>query len=267
MAHGIRSVDTQSGIEAVCKSLLPDSGQVKVLVLNSDSKLGHWFSGILNQDERAQCQSYRKPIDQLCIATMRGLWKIGAAALTSTHPNEIHDRRSPFGRPILLDRNGRVFDPKFDLNVSRTGSWCGIVISGAGRCGIDIEQIDPGVINSDLIELLANIWTGIDSSCNEFEQKSQRFFERWTQLEAVLKADGCGLSGGFEGIQAVPSGTDQGVCLQLNSKTWMTRPIRTPSCVVGTCTFDDEHGSLVEIDVSEFEQQCMSAFSARVNTV
>lgn len=255
-----------TGFEQIYQELRPARGQAKVLVLDSDTKFGHWLSGLLTDDELAQCHKYRKSVDRQTSAAMRGLWKLGAGALTNAHPSLIHCQRTPFGRPILLGADGGEFSSLFDLNVSRTGSWCGIVLSGAGSCGIDIETIDPKVITSELIETLGPECEQGGSYSGRCFENPKSFFERWTQIEAVLKADGRGLSDGLQIANRQMADIKSHECWAIGSKTWIVRPIQTPSHVVGTCAFGDKCCSLIEIDASRLEEWCGSAFSARVNT-
>jgi 4'-phosphopantetheinyl transferase len=78
--------------------------------------------------------------------------------------------------------NRPFIDNKIDFNISHAGEYVVCAISDQGRLGIDIELIKPINI-SDFNQYM------------ETEQLSYKeFYEIWTIKEAVIKADGRGLS-------------------------------------------------------------------------
>jgi 4'-phosphopantetheinyl transferase len=78
--------------------------------------------------------------------------------------------------------NRPFIDNKIDFNISHAGEYVVCAISDQGQLGIDIELIKPINI-SDFNQYM------------ETEQLSYKeFYEIWTIKEAVIKADGRGLS-------------------------------------------------------------------------
>ncbi len=98
---------------------------------------------------------------------------------------------SPYGRPFLTG------GPEF--NWSHSGNRVVCAISRDSRLGIDIEWIRPLEL-SDFQDLFSvPEWDRIMYSGNP----TRYFYEEWTGKEAVLKADGRGLSGNIRNVKRI----------------------------------------------------------------
>jgi 4'-phosphopantetheinyl transferase len=98
---------------------------------------------------------------------------------------------SSYGRPFLAE------GPEF--NWSHSGNKVVCACSQDSRLGIDIEQIRPLDL-SDFRDLFCDAeWERIIGS----ENPTRHFFEEWTSKEAVLKANGRGLSGNMRDVKRV----------------------------------------------------------------
>ena len=127
---------------------------------------------------------------------------------------------------ILRDENGRPYfsSGDVDFNLSHDGEMAALILSDEGRCGIDIQRTGARVSDrlikktekkyeenkiSDLIknggEIDRKIFIYTVSDNGEIsparneayeisESNSEDFFTLWTDIEAVSKADGGGLS-------------------------------------------------------------------------
>jgi 4'-phosphopantetheinyl transferase len=87
------------------------------------------------------------------------------------------------GRPSMQDSSG------LDFSLSHSGSFVVCVVGQRGRVGVDVELLRE-VRSSDFTEIFA------ESAWKRMQQESvskKSFFREWTQLEAVLKADGRGM--------------------------------------------------------------------------
>lgn len=75
-----------------------------------------------------------------------------------------------------------------DYSVSHSGHWVLVAVTGAGRVGIDIEQVPI----SGVVDELA----GIMLSANErlADVKAGSLLQTWTRKEAVVKATGAGIA-------------------------------------------------------------------------
>ena len=87
-----------------------------------------------------------------------------------------------YGRPYL--------SPDFDFNISHSGKHIVCAISKLYKVGIDVEEIHP----IDLADF-ANQFTEHElSRIKNATNQNAEFFRYWTIKEAVIKADGRGLS-------------------------------------------------------------------------
>ena len=122
---------------------------------------------------------------------------------------------------IKKDENGRPFFPgaEIDFNLSHDEGMAALVISDEGRVGIDVQN-KASSVSEHLIEKYEEIFkrhnlasmdeglsilkmtlfslsdVGMKKSDVDFPNapKALDFFDKWTQLEAISKADGRGLS-------------------------------------------------------------------------
>jgi 4'-phosphopantetheinyl transferase len=93
-------------------------------------------------------------------------------------------RYTEYGRPFLQLPVG------IDFNISHSGKYVLCAISAGGKVGIDIEEIHNIDIHDFADQLTAEELAWID----EAPDRSNEFFRIWTIKEAVIKADGRGLS-------------------------------------------------------------------------
>lgn len=87
-----------------------------------------------------------------------------------------------FGRPFL--------DIPIDFNISHSGSYVVCAFSTSAKVGVDLEKIEPVSILDFKNQWNEKEWNAILSSNDIYRQ----FFLFWTMKEAVIKADGRGLS-------------------------------------------------------------------------
>jgi 4'-phosphopantetheinyl transferase len=86
--------------------------------------------------------------------------------------------------------NRPSIDNKIDFNISHSGEYVVCAISDQGRLGIDIELIKPINISDFNNYMTTEQYLSITRS----KQSYKKFYELWTTKEAVIKADGRGLS-------------------------------------------------------------------------
>ncbi len=134
--------------------------------------------------------------------------------------------------PIERDENGRPFFPSenIDFNISHDKNLAALIISDEGKVGIDVQNTSSNVserlikkteeLSKKVLPLL-HAWKEVEKEvpiktlktvienetlcfkeCNmhvavrkEIDGKDSDLFSRWSFIEAVSKADGCGISG------------------------------------------------------------------------
>lgn len=240
----------------------PEPGSAVVLVVDSDALIRPHLCGLLSKQERAQCHRYHHPSDRVQSAVMRGLLRLGAGVLTGKHPRDVVLQRDRMGRPKIVGVDDR---DRMDLNATRSGACCALVLARGARCGVDIERVEPAVVSEELVRFL----TQDEKELMRLSRDPAAFFWRWVQTEAVLKGDGRGLA---EGAQiARPRRSDalgaweaeRASLWALGEKTWRCMPISTPPGVVGACAFDREGVVLSHAPCDEVDRRWICAFSAR----
>jgi 4'-phosphopantetheinyl transferase len=81
-------------------------------------------------------------------------------------------------------------DSKIDFNISHSGIYVVCAISETHKVGIDIEEMKKINFLDFRYQMLREEWSNIIKSKN----KTQGFYDYWTKKEAVIKANGKGLS-------------------------------------------------------------------------
>lgn len=90
-------------------------------------------------------------------------------------------RYSPYNRPYL---------PVGDFNISHAGNYVMCVLTKDCKVGIDIEEIKP--IN--ISEFTDQFTVGELKQMESAEDPTREFYRWWSRKEAIIKADGKGLS-------------------------------------------------------------------------
>jgi 4'-phosphopantetheinyl transferase len=127
---------------------------------------------------------------------------------------------------IEHEPNGRPVAEGVSLSLTHSRSLGAVAIAAPGaRVGIDVEAVRPRrlldriarrVFTSD--ELVP--WSALDD-----DARLLAFLERWTEVEAILKAQGTGIAGGFANAVPRPGG-------------WSCAPIDCGPGFVGTVAAD-----------------------------
>lgn len=148
---------------------------------NHTNLLDHFFPTMSNEF-KIKTLKYRKWQDSQLHLLGRLLLKKGMADINVPffEENLIY---SPFNKPYFKDE-------KIKFNISHSGEIVVCVINKTFDTGIDIETIKKIKINEFKSQMTAFEWQRINSSNNIRDS----FFDYWTQKEAVIKAQGMGLS-------------------------------------------------------------------------
>lgn len=141
----------------------------------------------------------------------------------------------PAGRvPITLSAYGKPETAALDgkpiwFNVAHSRETILIAICREGRVGIDLEYLDR---ETDVLEVARNSLTG--SEFGEIEKTRDpvlrrcRFFRCWTRKEAVVKADGRGLSLPLDSFEVPAMAPARWTPVQLPGGLGYTQPAKRP---------------------------------------
>ncbi|MEC5144116.1 4'-phosphopantetheinyl transferase superfamily protein [Chitinophaga sp. 212800010-3] len=108
-----------------------------------------------------------------------------------------------YGRPYIINAP--------DFNISHSGQMVVCAISYNGRIGIDIERCVPISIGDFQKQFSPTEWNNIEQS----SPQEPLFYRYWTIKEAILKADGRGISTSLDSLDV----TD-GATIHFNGQPW-----------------------------------------------
>jgi 4'-phosphopantetheinyl transferase len=92
----------------------------------------------------------------------------------------------PHGRPLAIGTD-------LEISVSHSAERVLVAFSRAGRVGVDIERIRPGLKTESLYRLVLSVPEQEQLVSADPAAALRGFFVYWTRKEALLKAAGCGL--------------------------------------------------------------------------
>jgi len=152
---------------------------------------------VLSADERARAWRYCFDRDRRRFVHFRtALRKLVAAYLSST-PDEVAFEYDSFGKPSVKSSGM----PRLQFNLSHSDDVALVCFSRSSPPGVDVERVRE---LKDLELTAARVMSA--SELARFHQlpegmRSRAFFLAWTRKEAVLKAQGVGLSGTMRTIE------------------------------------------------------------------
>ena len=151
-----------------------------------------WLA-MLDDSERERAARFRRPEDHLAFAATHTLKRLALAAeRPGEHPADLRFCANAFGKPTLADHRRPCF------NLSHTTGLVALAVSRQGPVGVDVEVIDEAIATSDLAR---STFTPAEVAVLEGEaDRIRAFFALWTAKEAVVKAEGQGLSLPLEAI-------------------------------------------------------------------
>lgn len=144
----------------------------------------------LNEDESRRALGLRLRQDQRRFVATRGHLRHLLAARLEICPADVEFEYEELGKPHL---SSRMRDSDLRFSVSRSADVAVIALTNSRDVGVDIEAILP-VPEADQIASLCLSAADYESyAAVDAEHRPKDFLERWTRLEAVAKALGCGL--------------------------------------------------------------------------
>lgn len=200
--------------------LAPEPSEARVLVLEHEHPLACSVQSLLSKQERARSRRYRDQQDRFAAATSWGMLRLGMALLSNRCPSDLVISRDEMGRPYVQGISREVAD----INISRRRGCCVMVLSRGGPCGVDIERVDHEMIHEELQRTMLS-----EHELAVSTDPAVSFYKRWSALEAVLKADGRGLSdgtGAAKRLESLDSTKELWACGQRN---WEVHPIQAPT--------------------------------------
>jgi 4'-phosphopantetheinyl transferase len=182
------ATDPKFGIMAPV--LVNDDVEVVAFLLNREPDIIRELGFCLSEDERRRAGRLRLERDRSRFIATRGQLRLLLASKLAIPPPEVELEYGPQGKPHLSRRM-----PGQDLrfSVTRSGNVSAIALSNTREVGIDIEEVVPVPEADDIAALCFSTSEYGSYVALRPEDRLKGFLRRWTHLEAIAKALGCGL--------------------------------------------------------------------------
>ena len=145
----------------------------------------------LSSEERQRAARFRFPEHAVRYRVCHGVMRRILGGYLDVPPNRVELVAQAKGKPRLAG------DSRLRFNLSHSGDLALLAVAEGLEVGVDLEEV-----RSDLsVDGLAGFFTVAERDRLRAAapgDKERTFFRWWTRKEAVLKADGSGLSGGLD---------------------------------------------------------------------
>jgi 4'-phosphopantetheinyl transferase len=174
----------------VLPQLKADEVQVWRLELSDDAGLLPACTKYLTIEEQARAERKRAGQVREQFTVARACLRILLGNAFGVGPHHVPIVENPYGKP-----EASVIGHRLSFNVTHSKGTILIALCKEGTVGVDAEHIDS---STDVMEIAQSTFSSkefkIISSQTLPEARRLAFYRCWTQKEAVIKADGRGLS-------------------------------------------------------------------------
>lgn len=169
-----------------------------------------WLA-VLDDGERARAGAFVHAHDQMAFVAAHALKRL---VLARMYPGQaLRFVTNAFGKPFVADGAALQF------NLSHTTGMAAVAVSSRTPVGIDVEARGSALRYRDAMRsVLSSVELAELESASDWEQA---FLALWTAKEAVIKAEGKGLSLPLAGIAIHP---DRGIGPSRSWTLWRSRP-------------------------------------------
>jgi 4'-phosphopantetheinyl transferase len=145
---------------------------------------------LLSSDELRRAERLLDPQKAQAFIVGRGRLRQILGAYLQGDPATLEFGYGNDGKPALR----KPLVNSLHFNLSHSGDWAVLALSGDGEIGVDIEMIDPTL---DYARLAARFFTSEENSALAAVSEGRRrreFCRLWTRKEALLKGQGRGFT-------------------------------------------------------------------------
>jgi 4'-phosphopantetheinyl transferase len=168
-----------------------ETGQAHVWRVRLEAwREGGELRAFLTQDEIERAQRLRIPQKRVDFTAARGALRVILAGYLGLTPQQVELAYLPDGKPRLKDPQ---MSAQLQFNLSHSGEWMLLALSGGTPLGVDIERI--GKLEGQGWAL-AQLFSAAERAVLDGLPQARReaaFIAVWTLKEAVGKADGRGI--------------------------------------------------------------------------
>ena len=157
---------------------------------------------VLSDGERDAAARFHAAADAIRSAATRAVLRLELAAALGQAPTALRFVRSGRGRPALESRGV----PPLDFNVAHGGDHALVAWSRSRRVGVDVEPSRAGWDWQPLSRLVLGEEDARCLAAADGPARAALFLDVWAAKEALLKADGRGISDGLDGFSVLSEG-------------------------------------------------------------
>ncbi len=139
---------------------------------------------VLSRDELRRAERYKFDVDRIAFVKARAGLRNILSQYVGAKPSELEFVYAPHGKPSLA--NGPYF------NLSHSGAFAALGVCRDAEIGVDIEQVTP--IETDVSERFFSANENKQLGSYSGDDWLAGFYRCWVSKEAIVKADGRGLS-------------------------------------------------------------------------
>jgi 4'-phosphopantetheinyl transferase len=154
---------------------------------------------VLAKDEVLRSRNYTHDEHKTRYIICRGILRCIISRFTGIPPAGISFTYNAYGKPEIRAQQ----NPEgIRFNLSHAGEYGLIALGRDGEIGADLEIIRPMDTMPNIVDrFFTPAEKDILKSIRHKRQKHEAFFRWWVQKEAILKAQGRGISHGFTGFE------------------------------------------------------------------
>ena len=167
-----------------------DDLEVLAFKLDVEPGLVHEIGACLTEDERRRVEALAWERDRRRFIAARGWLRHLLASRLEILPSDVELDYGLHGKPRL---SLRMPVRELRFGVSRSEDLAVIALSNTCEVGVDIEAVRPMAEADDIAALCFYSSEYESYRTLSPEDQVEGFFRRWTRLEAISKALGCGL--------------------------------------------------------------------------
>ncbi|MDX8493052.1 4'-phosphopantetheinyl transferase superfamily protein [Mesorhizobium sp. VK22B] len=167
-----------------------DGLEVLVFMLDAEQNVVHEIGVCLNEGERRRADKLRLERDRRRFEATRRLLRGVLASRLGISPSDVELEYGHTGKPHLSHRMP-ARDLRFSL--SRSGDVAVVALAIRQEVGVDIEAVLPVPEADEIAALCFRASEYRSYSALSPQDRLDGFLRRWTRLEAISKALGCGL--------------------------------------------------------------------------
>jgi 4'-phosphopantetheinyl transferase len=167
-----------------------DDLEVLAFMLDAEQSVIREIGVCLNEEERRRADGLRLERDRRRFEATRGLLRRVLASKLGISPCDLELEYGGLGKPYL---SRRMAARDLHFSVSRSGDVAVVALSTRGEVGVDIEAVLPVPEADEIAALCFSASEHGSYTALGPQDRLEGFLRRWTRLEAISKALGCGL--------------------------------------------------------------------------